>query len=381
MRRRKLRGLVLAAAAGIGAAAAPCAAQVDARLDATAAIVKYDGFLSSGAASFSPAVAWRSVGTTVAARGTLLFFESGNTSFQGLFSASTFTAPLGRARLEVAGEAGGSGYSAYGEVQSFVHALAQARLHLMWNRWGLFAGGLAGAAGAPAGTGGASGVTAGGWVRGTAGTLGFTWTYEAVGDSSYDELEARARLVTGPMELEATGGTLGSGAGLPRGYGDVSATLRLTGRIRAVVALGSFARDPIRGTIAGHYLSAGIRLATRASAGPAVAPTIAPPAAPGPRRSPWLSDARVVVEQRGDESVLIVLATDPHTVEVMGDFTDWRPVALARDGAGRWRCDARLASGLLRFNVRLDGGAWGVPQGAALGADDFGSGVAVMVVP
>jgi len=98
MRRRAAHRLLIALAA-CGAFPAPCAAQVDARLDAAVAVVKYEGFLSSGAASLSPAVAWRSVGSTLAARGTFLVFESGNTSFQGLFSASTLTAPLGRLRF------------------------------------------------------------------------------------------------------------------------------------------------------------------------------------------------------------------------------------------------------------------------------------------
>ena len=380
MRRRTIRRLLTFLAAW-GAAAAPCAAQVEARLDAAVAVVKYEGFLSSGAASLSPTVAWRSVSTTLAARGSFLVFESGNTSFQGLFSASTFTAPLGRLRFELASEAGGSAYSAYDQIQRFVHLLGHARVHLMWSRWGVFTGGLAGVAGAPGGTGGASGVTAGVWVRSSAGMLDLTWTHAAVNDSSYDDVEGRARFASGALVLEGTAGIRGGNAGLPRTYGDVSATLRLTPRVEAVVAVGSFPRDPVRGTIAGHYLSAGFRLAARASAGRAVVPSIAPPAAPSPRRSPWLDGVRAVLERQGAGLVLVVLVPGAHAVEAMGDFTDWRPMALTQDGPGRWRYSAPLASGVQRFNIRLDGGAWGVPQGAALGADDFGGGVGVLVVP
>jgi len=254
----------------------------------------------------------------------------------------------------------------------------------MWNRWGVFAGGLAGVAGSPGGTGGASGVTAGVWARGSAGTVDLTWVHAAVSDSSYDDIEGRARFASGPLALEGSAGIRGSRLGLPRAYGDVSATLRLSPRFEAVVALGSYPSDPVRGTIPGRYVMAGLRLATRANAGRAVVPSIPAPATPKPAAaSPWLSGARVVVEQQGAEPVLVVFVTGggTHSVEVMGDFTDWKPVALVAESEGRYRYSLPLASGLLRFNVRLDGGPWSVPQGAALGADDFGNGVAVLVVP
>jgi len=68
-------------------------------------------------------------------------------------------------------------------------------------------------------------------------------------------------------------------------------------------------------------------------------------------------------------------------VEVMGDFTDWRPVALAPSGVGRYQYGFPRPPGLLRFNLRLDGGAWGVPPGAGRAPDEFGGSVGVLIVP
>lgn len=162
MRRRTVQRLPIVVAVCL-AAAAPCAAQVEARLDASVAVVKYDGFLSSGAAALSSSVAWRGTSATVAARGTFLLFESGNTSLQGLLSAGTFSPPLGPLRIEGAAEAGGSSYSAYGATARFLHVLGNVRAHLMSNRWGFFAGVLAGVVSNPGSSGQASGVSAGAW--------------------------------------------------------------------------------------------------------------------------------------------------------------------------------------------------------------------------
>ncbi|HVM43213.1 MAG TPA: glycogen-binding domain-containing protein, partial [Gemmatimonadales bacterium] len=68
-------------------------------------------------------------------------------------------------------------------------------------------------------------------------------------------------------------------------------------------------------------------------------------------------------------------------VEVMGDFTGWQPVALEPDGGGRYRYALDVGTGLYRFNVRLDGGSWGVPEGIAAVADEFGGSVGLLAVP
>ena len=74
LRRAPLRVLLLLTAplVVVATVVAPCAAQVEASLDAAASVVKYDGYLASGAVAVVPSVVWRSARTTLGARGAVL---------------------------------------------------------------------------------------------------------------------------------------------------------------------------------------------------------------------------------------------------------------------------------------------------------------------
>jgi len=372
---------VLALAAVCAAAGAePCAAQVEAGLDMAASVVKYDGYLTSGAAALTPSVAWRSPSATLAARGTFLVFESGNTSVQGVLSAGAFSPAVGRLRVEATAEAGASSYASFAR---FSHGLARLRAHVLGSRWGLWAGPLAGTIWRGSGPRAASGVAAGWWWRAPIGALQLSWTRLAVGDTAYSDLEGRARWRRGAFDVEASGGvrvaSRGGGSGV---YGDISAAMRLTAWMGLLVAAGTYPSDPVRGSIPGRYVTMGLRLAPPPPLRVAVVPQIAPPSAPGAGESAArLEGARVTVEQLDGLPILVVHVTGPRRVEVMGDFTDWQPVALAAAGQGRFQYALSLPAGMLRFNLRLDGGPWGVPAGAGVAPDEFGGTVGVLVVP
>jgi hypothetical protein len=371
---------VLAVAAFCAAAGArPCAAQVEAGLDLAASLVKYDGYLASGAAALTPSVAWRSARAALAARGTFLVFESGNTSVQGLLSGGAFSPPLGALRVEAAAEAGASSYASFAR---FSHALARLRAHLLASSWGVWAGPLAGAISRGSGGHGASGLAAGWWWRSPIGPLQVSWTRVAVGDTAYSDVEGRGRWRRGAFDVEGSAGarvaSRGGGSGV---YGDVSAALRLTPWAGLLVAAGTYPSDPVRGSIPGRFLTIGVRLAPRPQPRVAAVPQIAPPPAPGAGEPARLADARVTVEQLDGLPILVVHVSGARRVEVMGDFTDWQPVALTAAGSGRFQYALSLPSGMLRFNLRLDGGPWGVPAGAGAAPDEFGGSVGVLVVP
>ena len=373
---RALALAVVCAAAGT----APCAAQVEAGLDLAASIVRYNGYLASGAAAFTPSVAWRFPRATLAARGTLLVFESGNTSVQGLLNADVFSPPIGRLRVEAAAEAGASSYAAFAR---FSHGLARLRAHVLGSRWGAWAGPLAGTISRGSGSRAASGVAAGWWWRSHIGALQLSWTRVAVGDTAYSDLEGRARWRRGAFDVEGSAGvrmaSRGGGSGV---YGDVSAALRLTAWMGLLVAAGTYPSDPVRGSIPGRFVTVGLRLAPKQTPRVAVVPQIAPPPAPGaPESAGRLESARVTVEQLDGLPILVVHVSGARRVEVMGDFTDWQPVALAAAGKGRFQYALSLPAGMLRFNVRVDGGPWGVPAGAGVAADEFDGSVGVLVVP
>jgi hypothetical protein len=355
-------------------------AQVETGVDAGVSVVKYDGFLASGAAALTPSVAWRSTQATLAARGTLLVFESGNTSIQGLMTAATFSPPAGLLRLEIAGEAGASTYAG---VAQFAHALGRVRAHVLGDRWGLWVGPLAGAVASRHGAGGASGFSAGWWGRVPGGALEITWTRLNVGDTTYGDVQGRVAWRRSRFGVEGTAGARVTGHGGAAGlFGDLAATMRITRSLELLIAAGSYPSDPVSGTIPGRFVTVGVRLAPERSLRPALvrrsAPLRLPDAARGPAR---LAGVRAVVEELDGLPVLVVQATGAQRVEVMGDFTDWQPFVLAADGAGRYRYAPNLPPGMHRFNLRLDGGPWGVPEGAAIAADEFGGTVGVLVVP
>jgi len=364
----------------VAALAAPCDAQVEAGLDASASLVKYEGYLASGAASLTPSVTWRSPRTALAARGTFLIFESGNTSIQGLISGGTFSRPVGALRLEAAAEAGASTYA---DFARFAHALARVRVHALGRTLGAWVGPLAGGISRGSGVGGAWGVAGGLWVRAPGRALELTGTRVAAGDTVYSDLQGRVRWQAGAVELEGITGARVASRGGGRGlYGDASISVRLMTGVALVLAGGSYASDPVRGSISGRFLTLGARLAPRPRARSAPAIQVGPFLPPDPGAATGRLDrVRVAIEQLDGLAILTVRAVGAQRVEVMGDFTDWRPIALAPAGDGGFRHALALSSGIYRFNLRLDGGPWGVPLGAGLSADEFGGQAGLLVVP
>lgn len=281
---RRFAALASILAAGLTAGAPPCAAQVEAGFDAAASVVKYDGYLASGAASFSPSLAWQSPRTTVTARGTVLVFESGNQSFQGTVTAGSFSSAVGPVRLEASGDAGASSYAG---ISWFAHGLARLRLHVLSGGWGLWAGPLGGMISRQGAGYAAAGYTAGAWTRGASGALEIGWTGVTVGDITYRDLQARARWRRGAFEVQALAASRStSPAGPGGGYYDVTATVQLTPRLAVVAAAGRYPSDPVSGSIAGSYVTAGLRIAPRAAHLRAARPPargMAPPPPPRPR--------------------------------------------------------------------------------------------------
>jgi len=78
---------------------------------------------------------------------------------------------------------------------------------------------------------------------------------------------------------------------------------------------------------------------------------------------------------------LLVHVADATQVEVVGDFTDWQPLALRPAGGGLWEVVLPLTSGVHRIDIRIDGAAWIVPAGTTRAPDDYGGEVGIFVVP
>jgi hypothetical protein len=377
-------GLVLAAAlvplAGTGVAAPGAHAQVRASLDAGASHVTYEGFLPSAAVSLAPSLSLARNRLALVARGSWLRFESGNNSLQGIVAGSwSFPASPGVV-VDLGTEVGGSRYE---EFASFTRLLGRARLGFH-------------------SSGGKSS-----WVAATAGvvssesdarsfhslagafrldrrllTLAVSATATVIGALTYADVEAGIRRGRpGSLEMEATiSARAGDRGGDPGPRLEATLTMPLATGVSAILAGGTYPEDPVRGSVAGRYVTAAVRLAAPVRrARPITAALPAPPPA-----GDGAGAAAALLETRrgpGTACTLVMHATGAATVEVMADFTDWLPVALEPTGRESWTLTLAIPPGRHRLNVRINGGPWTVAGGTTAEDDEFWGTVGAVVIP
>jgi hypothetical protein len=146
------------------------------------------------------------------------------------------------------------------------------------------------------------------------------------------------------------------------GWGSADVTAWLASQIAFVGAIGQSPQDVVRGVPRIRYVSGALRIAFR--------PRVAPPTVVR-GKGPHLVATRDGIE--------IQLATASR-VEIMGDFTDWAPVALTRTG-DTWRLERAMTPGLHRLAIRIDGGEWATPANLPAASDELGGRVALVAVP
>ncbi|HEX6307089.1 MAG TPA: glycogen-binding domain-containing protein [Longimicrobiales bacterium] len=356
----------------------PLAAQTTGSLDVSASFVEYDGFLPSAAAVFSAALRHDTPNLSAGGAAGWTWFESGNQILQATAAAAWFNSPRSDAwRLELAAA---SGISRYADESATGHVLARARMHLLRGNTGAWLSLTSGTS---------SGDSAGMPVEVSAAAwrlqqeIAFVGTAAAVrlADYRHLDLQGSLRWTRSPIELELRFGVRPVARASERAwtgaYGDASFLLSVTSHLSVAVSGGSYPSDPIRGLLAASYVNAGIRirLAGAHAPDPAAIVTAALRATSG-----GTPNARLEVTGSGDPRTLRVLAPGARTVELMGDFTDWQPVALTRVGHGAWEIRLPLSPGVHRVNVRIDGGDWTVPAGARAEPSEFGGVVGVVVV-
>lgn len=380
------RGAAGAVAAGCCLLGSPLAGQAVGTLDIGASVVEYDGFLVSGAAVLAPALSFDAPQFSVGGQGSWTVFESGNTIFQGTAAAAWLSPARDWWRAEVAGSAG---FSKYAEADGVGHALARARLHFFAERaggWvsGTFGGTFGESANVPVELG------VGAWtVRDPiafVGSLAGTW----LGDSRHVDLLGAVRWTGGRVEVEGrlvirpwteSGDAVGEPQ--PGVHGDLTASVSLSERMTVAVSGGGYPADPVRQVLAAKYVAVGLRLNVFGRERSPV-PTLTGALVRAARdldAAAATGAPRLEVVPSAEPRVLRVYVARAETVELMGDFTDWRPVPLVRAGAGVWEIRLALDPGVHRLNLRIDGGRWLVPAGTRREESEFGGGVGVVVVP
>jgi hypothetical protein len=364
------------------AAAPALGAQVTSALDAAVSRVHYDGFLPSAGASLGGALAARGRGAALSARGSALLFESGNATWQASLAGAYFTPRLGPSRPELWAVAGGSRYAYF---PSFWHTIAGARIHFPVERGTVWLDGSLGRTAFGDSLRPVTMLGAGLRTQRFGPTVTLAASYVRVGDTTYTDVQATARARRGTVEIDGVVGSRLWSAGGGRGvYAEATLAVPLGGRTALVVSGGRYPTDPWRGTISGRYVSAGVRIRsvspTRRVPTPNAAPVFA--AAGSSAADNHTAATSLEIHPDGEGLVrLVIHAAGVATVEVVGDFTDWQPLALSAIAPGVWQAAVRMAPGTHRLNVRLDGGPWFVPAGATRSADDYGGEIGIVVIP
>ena len=155
-------------------------------------------------------------------------------------------------------------------------------------------------------------------------------------------------------------------------WGGLAAAYWLSPSIALVAGAGTYPVDFAQGFPGGRFASLSLRWR------PALFLEL-PPAVPDPATTSM--SALQVNRQSGSVYVVRIRAPSARSVELTGDITGWRPVAMSSDGSGWWTTSLSLASGTHEVNVRADGGAWGVPPGLTVLRDEFGGRVGLLVIP
>ncbi len=343
--------------------------------------VRYDGFEPSAAASVTPALRWERPGAALAARGTYLRFESGHRSLQGSLTGSFFPPATGRWHAELLGSMGASRYI---DFASFWHATGEARLHLLGQARGAWVGATGGRTSYGTAPRPVAVVAAGLWARRPQLTLAASASRSFVGDTVYTDLVSTAQTRRGVLTLDASLGARVASRGGGHGvFSEVNATLAVGERTALFASGGRYPTDPINGSVAGRYLSGGVRLRI-ASRRNLVSPQ---PVWYGPSRHSGsadpVADARLDVSltPAGLVRLVIHVPDSAGSVDLAGDFTDWQPISLQRTAVDTWEVVLPIASGLHRLNVRMGRGEWIVPAGATRADDDYGAEVGIVAVP
>jgi hypothetical protein len=363
----------------------PLAGQATPMLDAGVSSVHFDGFLRSGSAYVAPGFRFNRPTLTLAAQGSYIVFESGNTIVQGTGVAAWLTPRLGPLRAEL----GGAGaVSKYTDASTAGYALGRVRAHLtarIRGAWiGGWIGGSYGRSSAAAVVHRVGELAAGAWAANRQGGVAVALTWSAIADSAYLDLTGTARWSARFLEVDALVGartwSLGGGEGT---YGQVDAWIPIGRRIALLLSAGRTPSDYVRGLLASKYVTLGMRLtpfAGRARPASALTDVLRREARP-PEVTPAVTAPRLAVSTTdGEIRSFRVRAPGAQTVELAGDFTDWQPLPLLRVDDDTWEITLRVPAGTYRLDVRADGGPWHAPQGTRLEHDEFGGEVGILVV-
>lgn len=376
---RGVRSPLLVVCALFGAIAT-VQAQLAAALEAGASRVAFDGDEPSTALSLTPSLQWEQRQLTLLGIATYSSFPTGGWSLQGAASGSWLIAPRGSINAELAGFALGSTSESAGESAQF---LARARLHALGERSGLWLGATGGWGGFEDARIGSAALEVAGWIQRGPSTIIGSLAPNFVGDDSrYLDAQLDTDLPLWRMLLQGQLGVRGWSrpeTTPSRVWANLTAILPLNSHMALVGSGGSYAEDVVQQLPFGSYVSLSLRITTGRVPRPEPGLLVRPQ-----RREPLFPPVAPEVSVRRVEDSLVVFrvrAPEAEQVEMMGDFTGWEPRVLERVQRDRWEIRLPVPAGPHHFNLRVNGGPWGVPAGVTTVEDEFGGVAGLLLVP
>jgi hypothetical protein len=215
------------------------------------------------------------------------------------------------------------------------------------------------------------------WVG--AGVLTAGLGAEVLSTDSAEYRGGRAWAMVRPLAgLELTGMVVGRRSGSRRESGFVAmASYEARPGVTVEGVLAQTLTDVLLGSPRALAAVLTLRLRVGSPAGSRAAASAGAPAAEPAAVALVLGEGR----DRSLRRVRFTLEAQAGSVSLLGDFTDWEPVPMARSSSGVWHLERDLAPGVYRYGFLADG-RWYVPEGVSgLTDDGFGQKNLVLVVP
>lgn len=371
---------VLAIAAALSVANSAFAQRSGASIDVSGLNMRYADSINTNAVAVTPSVWTESNLTSASANGTLSSYTTGGWSAQGNADASFFTKPVGRLFGEFEGSGGGS---AHNDLSRTAQILGSIRAHFSGADQGIWIGAGVGSAWDGSIWRSIRQGEAAAWARFGYATASVSATPVIVDDSiKYTDAQASAALNMPLVELSASAGfrngnRLPTFGGTAKSWGSVSIAGWIASHIAIVASAGTYPVDFTQGFPGGRFASVGLRIGQRR-----FLPT---PAHDMDRLDPIVLASRRgasldIRDVGGSTRSLRLNVQSASVVEVMGDFTGWKPVRLENSDPGWWTGSFRIEPGIHEMNVRVDGGNWIVPRGIPSRKDEFGGNVGIVLI-
>jgi len=337
-------------------------------VDLNASRIQFDTAATRNAPSISGLLEWRRPALFARVRGSVTGFENAGWSTQGRGDLAGWLTPFGAVspfRLELAGTGSASRHSS--GFDSFL-GQANARLHLLGRSVGGWVGAGGGVARNSLDTTSVTGFvpTAGVWAQGSSVRATATYLHKRVSGETFPEASLVLAFSEGPVDLSVYGGLRDFPVeGLEtETWAGGSAAFWFRDDAAVIVSGGQYSSDILQGLPGGDFISVGIRLTARRDR-------------PIPRRV--TTPIVYTVEHVRDEGITLEVP-DASRVEIAGDFNGWTLERLEQAPTGGWIVPATLEPGVYRFNLRVDGERWIVPEGVPEVDDGFGDRVGLLII-